>query len=99
MLYHSSHDATPNVILESKRFGLPILVNDCDEFKSIVDNDVSGFLYQSGTDFQTYLDRLAGCAELRKRLGENAIADRENRFSFLSVKKDLEQAIQSVVKA
>lgn len=97
-LYHSYHDATPNVILESKRYGLPLLANDCDEFRSIVAHDVSGLLYRNDIDFSLLLNRLCIDKSLRDKIGRNALLGHETLFSISSAQDKLQAAILSIIE-
>jgi glycosyltransferase involved in cell wall biosynthesis len=93
LLYHSTHDATPNVILESKKYGLPLLVNDCEEFRAIVENNVTGLLYGDEADFRKYLKSLLWHEELRKSLGTSAKEEHERKYSVASVSERMEATV------
>jgi len=97
LLYHSTHDATPNVILESKRFSLPILINRCVEFESLVKDRTSGLLYSNQEEFNNKLDELIKDCSLREFLGKNSANDFKERFSFFAVKNTLEKALHSML--
>jgi glycosyltransferase involved in cell wall biosynthesis len=84
-LYRSFHDATPNVILESKRYGLPLIVNYSEEFSLIVDHDVNGCLYKNKNEFFNYLYDIVFDKQLRVRLGENAQNDFTKKYSVAAV--------------
>ena len=56
-LYNSYLDATPNVILEAKAHGLPILINSYEPFKNLVDDGKSGYIYTDGNEFDIKLHR------------------------------------------
>lgn len=92
-VYRSDHDATPNVFLEAKRFGLPMLVNACEEFANIVTDEVSGLLYPDADGFRARMQRLLGDADLRARLGTAALEDHDTRFSAAAAARLLEQAL------
>jgi len=82
LLYRSFHDATPNVILESKRYGLPLLANDCEEFRSLVKHGESGLLYRDECTFAANLRQVLAQQALRENLGHNAISEHEMYFSL-----------------
>jgi glycosyltransferase involved in cell wall biosynthesis len=95
-VYCSSHDATPNVILESKKFCLPLLANDCVEFRSLVKSGESGLLYKNPDEFKGMLLMMIKDRELRARLGKGAADDQKRRFSIQSVQRNLESVIASI---
>jgi glycosyltransferase involved in cell wall biosynthesis len=97
LLYRSFHDATPNVILESKRYGLPLLVNDCEEFRSLVKQGVSGLLYPDAAGFFSFLEQLLADQDLRKRLGHGARHDHGSNFSERAAFFKIEAALSEVV--
>lgn len=96
-IYHSIHDATPNVILESKRYGIPMLVNDCEEFRFIVEQDSSGFLYKDEDQFQTQFTKIIENKPVRESLGKAAQVEYEQLYSVDSVKKILDAGVLSFV--
>jgi glycosyltransferase involved in cell wall biosynthesis len=95
-LYCSSHDGTPNVILESKLAGLPLLANDCEEFRSIVTHGKSGFLFQSPRQFMEMLSELITNIELRKKTGQEATKECAQKFSLPVIQKNLDEIIFKV---
>ena len=92
-VYHSEHDATPNVLLESKRWGLPVLLNEYKSFRTIVSNESSGLFYSDAKTFCEQLDRLLKDKTLRQRLGEGAAWEHENKFSIEAVAEKLDNAL------
>ncbi|RLA40951.1 MAG: hypothetical protein DRR42_25215 [Gammaproteobacteria bacterium] len=96
-LYHSFHDATPNVILESKRYALPLLINECDQFSSIVEHGVSGLLYPDKTRFAEFLKELLTNIGIRKKLGQGALRDHESRFSMHASQRKIEAAFLDIM--
>lgn len=80
-LYHSEYDATPNVLLEAKRFGLPVLVNDFPPFRTIVKDGVSGLIYADGSGFNSALRRLIDGPELCRRLAEGGLVELREEYS------------------
>lgn len=92
-VYRSFHDATPNVILESKRFGLPLLANDCQEFRTIVNNGISGLLFQNTTDFYKMLQQILTDEEFRSTIGKSALIEHKNKFSIEAAQKKIEAAL------
>ncbi len=92
-VYRSFHDATPNVILESKRHGLPLLANNCTEFQSIVDDGKSGYLYQSEDEFNLRIFQLIENQGLRHDLGSRASQECAELYSIANVRKELEAAL------
>jgi glycosyltransferase involved in cell wall biosynthesis len=95
-IYRSHHDATPNVILESKRYGLPLLVNQYDEFLALVDNNVNGIIYVSEQEFQENLKKIISDLDFRKEIGMQARKDYKSRFSIEAVRSQLENVLSEV---
>lgn len=98
-LYRSLHDATPNVILESKRYGLPLLANDCEEFRSIIEHGVSGLLYSNKTEFYTFLTQLIMEKELREKIGQGALNEHETKFSINASQYRIEACLFEIIDA
>jgi glycosyltransferase involved in cell wall biosynthesis len=92
-VYHSIHDATPNVILESKSYGIPLLANDCEEFRFIVKHNDSGFLYKDDGDFQARLEQVLENEALRESLGKAAQDEFEQLFSVDAVSRVLDKTV------
>jgi glycosyltransferase involved in cell wall biosynthesis len=92
-VYHSEHDATPNVLLESKRWGLPVLLNEHKPFRAIVSDESSGLFYNDASTFHQQLNRLLKDKTLRQRLGERAAWEHENKFSIEAIAEKLENAL------
>ncbi len=92
-VYDSKHDATPNVILESKRFGLPVLANHCPEFESIIFDGKSGFLFHNPDEFQPKLHVLIHNEELRMKLGNEAQIEHTNNYSITAIGRKLDLMI------
>lgn len=97
LLYNSYHDATPNVILESKRYGLPLLANDCEEFRSIVEHGVTGLLYRNGTDFCSFLMRIFMEKEYREKIGGNALREHNSKFTIKAVQDKIEITFGDII--
>lgn len=98
-LYHSFHDATPNVILESKRYGLPVLANDCEEFRELIEQDISGCLYNNELEFYDLLEKLINRKELRETVGHGAQQECLSKFSFRVIKEQIEASLVEVLKS
>jgi glycosyltransferase involved in cell wall biosynthesis len=95
-LYCSSHDATPNVILESKRYGIPLLVNKCEEFLNIVEHGVSGLLYRDKEEFCLFFRQILMDQELREKVGRGALREHDKIFSRVATMRKLDDAILKV---
>ena len=95
-IYRSYHDATPNVILESKKFGLPLLANKCEEFQSIVEDGYSGYLYTNKNNFNERLFQLIENEELRKKLGLRAVQEYIEKYTIDRVRVNLENALSKL---
>jgi len=97
-VYRSFHDATPNVIIESKRFSLPLLANDCDEFRNLISHRISGVLYQDEDHFNELLNELIDNKAFRTRIGTCAHQDYQSSYSIDTAKKNIQAALSEVVK-
>jgi len=94
-LYKSEHDELPNVLLESMKYGLPVLVNNCEQFRGIIEHEVSGVLYKNADDFRCYLDQVVNVTGVGQELGINASRSFEEKYSVNAVKKVLEKSLLS----
>ncbi|WP_187276623.1 glycosyltransferase [Parahaliea maris] len=81
-LYKSEHDASPNVILEAKRHSMPMLVNRCLQFESLINDEENGFLYTDEDDFARKLIDLCESEETRRKLGLGAARSFKKDFSL-----------------
>lgn len=97
-VYRSFHDATPNVILESKRYGLPVIANECEEFRFLIKNSETGFLYEDENQFFNFLSDVISCEVLRERIGNGASYDHCVRFSVASTLKLLEKGFNEITR-
>ena len=98
-LYRSDHDASSNVLLEAKRWGLPVLVNDFPAFRTIVSDGVSGLLYKDNADFKSSLHRLLSNKALRQSLVENGYREHEEVFTIEASRERLEAALSKAIRA
>ena len=98
-LYRSDHDASSNVLLEAKRWGLPVLVNDFPVFRTIVSDRVSGLLYKGNADFKSSLHRLLSEKALRQSLVENGYREHEEVFTIDASRERLEAALSNAIRA
>lgn len=88
-IYKSEHDATPNVILDAKRFGLPILMNKYPPFLALAVPNESALFYENSFDLQDQLNKVLKSKGLRQYLGVNGLVDYEEKFSVSSVSREL----------
>lgn len=98
-LYHSTHDATPNTILESKKYGLPLIANDCDEFRAIIDDGVSGLLYSDASDFQRSLETVIRDSACRTSLGMAAGEEHVRKYSVAAIAGLLDEGVLNYVRS
>ena len=96
-MYCSEHDATPNVLLEAKRWGIPLLVNDFAAFHSILVHDASGLFYKDGEDFKRSLGRMLFDETLRERLGFGGYREYKEAFSVEASQQRLEHTLDALV--
>jgi glycosyltransferase involved in cell wall biosynthesis len=73
-VFPSTTDTFGNVIIEAQASGLPVIVSDLGGPKELVEDGVSGIVTKAHDtdDFARAIDRLAGDAKLRARMGEKA---------------------------
>lgn len=95
-LYRSDHDGTPNVLLEAKRWGLPIVVNDYAPFQNLVENGTSGIIYEDEFGFLKGIVALRDNDSLGKRLGKAGQEDFCNRFSITAVGERLANMLDEI---
>jgi glycosyltransferase involved in cell wall biosynthesis len=99
LLYRSFHDATPNVVLESKRYGLPLLINDCREFRKLVVHNVSGFFYCNDSEFFARLELLLSSQKLRIDFGKVAYCEYQENYTPEAIQKKLEAVVLDLVNS
>ncbi len=61
-----------NTVLEAMLFGKAVLASNIEGNRSVIKDDVTGFLYRGESDFLEKLERLMDDETLRDRLGRNA---------------------------
>ena len=81
-LYYSYHDAFPIAILEAMASGLPVITNNVGAVSEIIDNGENGYIAQSDENYLEHLLNLLGDYELRRKIGQNARAKVEEKFSW-----------------
>jgi glycosyltransferase involved in cell wall biosynthesis len=73
-VFPSTTDTFGNVVIEAQASGLPVIVSDLGGPKELVEDGVSGIVTKAhdADDFARAINRLAGDAKLRARMGEKA---------------------------
>jgi glycosyltransferase involved in cell wall biosynthesis len=73
-VFPSTTDTFGNVVIEAQASGLPVIVSDLGGPKELVEDGVSGIVTKAHDteDFARAINRLAGDAKLRARMGEKA---------------------------
>lgn len=92
-VYNSADDATPNALIEAKRLGTPVLVNDFAPLKSLVVDGESGLVFDSYAEFKKKLETLMHSKSLRQRLAARGRRDFDEKFTMLAVADQLESAL------
>jgi len=95
-IYNSYLDATPNAILDSKRFSLPVLVNDCEKFRNIITENVSGLFFADAIQFKQKLNYLVENEELRESLGKGAAIELRNNYSVEIIGDKFKIALENI---
>lgn len=82
--------------VEAMALGAAVIVSDAGSLKEILEHEVSGLVYPAGdvAALERAITRLAGDAELRARLGENAKARARTLSEASGVVASLERAIE-----
>jgi glycosyltransferase involved in cell wall biosynthesis/GT2 family glycosyltransferase len=82
--------------VEAMALGAPVIVSDAGSLKEIVEHDVSGIIYPAGdvAALERAIMRLAGDADLRSRLGEQAKARAHALSEAGGVVASLERAME-----
>lgn len=94
-LYHSEHDGTPNVLLEAKRWGLPVIANDYVPLRSVISEGVSGLFFADESDFQVRMKAVLTDKTLRRRLAEGGICEHEKIYTLEATGRLLSDVLQT----
>ncbi len=82
-----SEGGMANSVLEALALGRAVLASNIEGNRSLVEDDVTGFLFDTSEEFTEKCDRLLGDPVLRERLGE---AGRERVHSRFSAAQELD---------
>ena len=96
-VYHSTHDGTPNVILEAQRWSLPSLLNRYPAFENIVEEDVSGLIYDDEQDFLRKLRSLLQDISLRNKLAAGGAQAHQEIYSMDTAGALWEEALRRAI--
>jgi glycosyltransferase involved in cell wall biosynthesis len=93
LLLTSANEGTPVAAIEALAAGRPVVATDVGGTAAVVDDGETGFLAPAGDvrSLAAHLDRLAGDAELRGRMGEAGAARMRERFSIDRMVDDIER--------
>lgn len=97
LLYRSHHDATPNVLLEAKRWSLPVLVNDFAPLLNVVAHRHSALVYSTPKEFLEGLQQLVSNRQLREQLAAAGRQEFETDYSTDAVAQKLADLLNSRV--
>jgi len=98
-LMTSRSEAFPMVLLEAQTFGLPIVSYDCNTGPSeIINDNKDGFLVPMGNDklFLNKLELLVNNYELRKKMGQQAVAN-VKKFYPNNIMKEWEEILDEKI--
>ncbi|HST39194.1 MAG TPA: glycosyltransferase family 4 protein [Conexibacter sp.] len=86
-------EGLPLAILEAMLAGLPVVANDVGSVAEAVRDGTTGFLLEAGDEAALVdrLGRLAGDAELRRRLGAGGLALAQERFTAAAMARRYER--------
>jgi glycosyltransferase involved in cell wall biosynthesis len=76
----ASEGGMPNAVLEALALGRAVLASNIEGNKALVEDEVTGLLFDTPADLAAQADRLLGDPELRRRLGEAGRARVVARF-------------------
>jgi glycosyltransferase involved in cell wall biosynthesis len=76
----ASEGGMPNAVLEALALGRAVLASNIEGNKALVEDGVTGLLFDTPADLAAQADRLLGDPELRRRLGEAGRARVVARF-------------------
>ncbi|EKE15372.1 MAG: Glycosyl transferase group 1 [uncultured bacterium] len=77
-VHYSFFDAFPNVVLEAKSYGIPVIVNNLGGMVEQVNSQVDGFIINDEKELKEKLELLIVDEKLRKELGANGRNDIKN---------------------
>lgn len=90
-IYGSRNDGIPNVVLEAQWYGLPIVVNDTEEHRQLLQEGRNALYYRSGDsdDLARTLCRIVFSREERRRMARQNYHDVRERFGQTAVLKQV----------
>jgi glycosyltransferase involved in cell wall biosynthesis len=92
-LYNSKLDSTPNVILESMAHGLPLVINNYEPFKSIIDSR-NAIFFHDYESFKTAFLRLCQDKKKRVKMGKYNQDYIRHYFSKERILSDIESFLE-----
>ena len=92
VVYCSTLDGTPSVLLEAQSYGLPLLVNSYEAFHNILEENINAFFFDDNEQdsFSEKFIRLVNDEALREEMGRNNIKNIEENYSLKAVTKEWE---------
>ena len=94
----SKWEGVPMSIIEAMGTGLPIIASRVGGVSDMLTDDQSGLLIEpDATELAAAIERLAGSEELRRTLGQHALADSE-RFSAVQMARHYVEIYESLIK-
>ena len=97
-VYHSTHDGTPNVLLEARRWSLPCLLNRYPPFESIVEEGESGLIFDDKVDFKRKISDLLQDEALRRRIAAGGVRAHHENYSIDIIGSRWEQVLEQAIK-
>lgn len=91
--YNTADDATPNALIEAKRLGTPVLVNDFAPLRSLVVAGESRMVFNNYPDFKQKLEALMHSKRLRQRLAARGRREFDEDFTMRAVADQLQSAL------
>ena len=97
-IYYSTLDFMPNVLLEAKSYGLPILSNRLKQFEEVLVNDLHGYYIDKidQNDFDFKLGSLIFDNDNWRRISENNINDILSNYSRIEVGKKIDKFLSGI---
>lgn len=91
LLYNSTLDATPNVMLEAMSMGLPIMTNRFQPFKHIINDNETGLFYDDAKELTYKLEKMINNPKLLIKISEKSFEYYIENFSFSSIAKKVDE--------
>ena len=97
LLNNENFATTENALLEAMASGLPIIVMNNPAERNIISHNENGFIANDSKQVISYIKKLYGSEELRRRIGENARKKVTEKYSYETNLKKYYACISNVL--